>query len=83
MLPFKLVFGLLLLPFLVLRTLLKVLAATIVLPIVLLVGFLALVIGGFAFVLAILAPLVPLALVALLLVAIVKLARHRLPPATA
>src|SRR2546429_5134341 len=41
-----------------------------------LVGFLALVIGGFAFVLAILVPLVQLALVALLLVAIVKLARR-------
>src|SRR5438034_11692034 len=73
-LPFKLVLGLFLLPFLILRIVLKVLVAIVLLPIVLVVGFLFVVLGGLALVFAVLAPLVPFILLALLVAAIVKLA---------
>jgi len=76
LLPFQLMFGLLFLPFLLLRAVLKLLTALILLPIVLAVAVAGLVIAGLAFSFAVLLPLLPFAAAALVIWAIVKLAAH-------
>jgi hypothetical protein len=83
LLPLKLMLGVVLLPFIVLRVIFKLLATLILLPIVLalaaagvVIGGLALLVGGLAFSFAILLPVLPFAIVALLVWAIVKVAAH-------
>ena len=76
-LPFALLaipFALLFLPFLLIRLLIKTTVFLIVLPVALLVGALALVATLFAFSLAMLVPLLPIAFVAVCVWAIVRLA---------
>jgi hypothetical protein len=83
LLPLKLMIGLLLLPFILLRVVVKLLATLILLPIVLalaavgvLIGGLGLMLGGLAFSFALLLPLLPFAIIALFVWAIVKVAAH-------
>jgi len=75
-LPFRLLFGILFLPFLLLRFFLKLVAAIVLLPLFLFVGFILLLVGGVALLFAVLAPLIPLALLVFGIVAAVKLAGH-------
>ena len=74
LLPFHLLFGLFLLPFVVLRAAFKLLAAIVLLPIVLAFAGAAVLVGALAFSLAVLVPLLPLAVLALVIWGIVKLA---------
>ena len=72
LLPFRLiaalVFGVLMLPFLIIRTILKLLAAILLLPLLLLFGFAVLLIGGAA----LLIPLIPILMLGLLCWAILR-----------
>ena len=72
LLPVHLALALLWLPFLALKLVFRFLAMLIVLPIVLLVGALAAVIGGLAFFFAVLIPLAPFLIVALLIYALTR-----------
>jgi len=77
LLPFRLVFGLLfgilLLPLIILRGAVKVAAALIFFPVVLALLLVALIVGGIGFWLVMLVPVVPLAVLALLLWAVSRL----------
>jgi hypothetical protein len=77
LLPFRLVFGLLfgilLLPFVLLRAALKVAAALILLPVVFALLLVALIVGGIGFWLVMLVPVLPIAVLALFLWAISRL----------
>jgi hypothetical protein len=77
LLPFRLVFGLLfgilVLPFFLLRAAVKVAAALILLPVVFALLLVALIVGGIGFWLVMLVPVLPLAVLALFLWAISRL----------
>jgi hypothetical protein len=77
LLPFRLVFGLLfgilLLPFFLLRAAVKFAAALILIPVVVALLLVALIVGGIGFGLVMLVPVLPLAVLALFLWAISRL----------
>jgi len=77
LLPFRLVFGvlfgILLLPLIILRGAVKVAAALIFFPVLLALLLVALIVGGIGFWLVMLVPVVPLAVLALLLWAVSRL----------
>ncbi len=72
LLPFKLVFGLLFVPFWIAKTVLKLAVGAVVLPIVLVGGVLLAVVAAAGALLALLAPLVPLVIVGLLIWAVFR-----------
>lgn len=76
-LAFGLVFGVLFLPFLLVRAVLKLVFGLIMLPFVLLAGFVGLLIAAALFSVAMI-PLAPLAIVAFLIWAVVRSSRHPL-----
>jgi hypothetical protein len=71
------IFGLLMLPFLLLRVVFKVFALVLFLPLVLLLCVVGLVVAGVAVTAALLVPLIPFALAALLLWLILRAASPR------
>ena len=93
-LPFRLAFGLLLgilllpfallvIPFLLLRFVLKAVVAVIMLPFALIVAAVGVVFAAMAVALAIIVPLIPFALIGLGIWALVQMARPRSPAAIA
>jgi hypothetical protein len=70
---FGLVFGILLLPFFLLRAAVKFAAALVLLPVVFALLLVALIVGGIGFWLVMLVPVLPLAVLALFLGAISRL----------
>jgi hypothetical protein len=75
-LAFLLTFGVLFLPFLILRGIIKLAVALFVLPFVALFVFAILAVIATAFALALLVPLIPFAIALFLIFAVVRLASH-------
>ena len=79
-LAFWLLFGLLWFPFLLVRLALKLVGTLILLPLVLVLTFLGLLIGGLVFSLGLLLPLAPIVLLVFFVWALVRTSRPRLHP---